>query len=126
MCTAFKESKFWVAQGIRRAFDPIIISPGYNKVPQWTPQQWVEVLQAIKEAPPPYHAVSYDQLCDRVGAAAVNSLLDYNYITYRTRSALAKDLPQSVFDDLGVENVVVANAPDQLAYILAKKFDKEV
>eukprot|EP00882_Tetradesmus_deserticola_P014239 GHRQ01015135.1.p1 GENE.GHRQ01015135.1~~GHRQ01015135.1.p1 ORF type:complete len:588 (+),score=76.20 GHRQ01015135.1:1013-2776(+) len=116
----------WVeAKGfVKRPFGVAVIPPIGGERPCWTPQQWGEVLGAIADAPEPHHAVPYTALCALVGEEAVWSLLNYGYLTLRTPSALAQDLPPAVFDN--EEAVVTASFQAALAYIKTKEWKARV
>lgn len=77
----------------------------------------------IADAPEP-HVVPYTEACDKIGEGALQSLLSYNYLTLRTRSTFARDLPPEAF--VGEKDVVTATHQAALNYIMTKAWQRWV
>ncbi len=72
----------------------------------WTKEDYKTVLREIALAKDHKHAVSLKKLQKMVGKKAVLSLMEWNFLNVRPKSSWAKDIPESVFTELGDEKLV--------------------
>ena len=96
------------------------LTSGSSRSPAaWTGEDYKTVLREIALAKEEHkHAVSFYKLLDAVGQDALLSLVEWNLVAVRPSSSWAKDVPETVFSDLGAERVVTMPSPVALYFVL--------
>jgi hypothetical protein len=92
----------------------------------WTEEDYKIVLREIAVAKEQKHAVSLKKLRKKVGKKAVQSMVEWNLVSVRTKSTWAKDLPETVFTDLKDTKLVTMPSPAHLYFVLKMYEDGEL
>jgi hypothetical protein len=92
----------------------------------WTKEDYKTVLREIALAKEQKHAVSFKKLRDAVGEDALASMVEWNLVSVRTKSAWAKDLPETLFADLNDTKLVTMPSPAELYFVLKMYKDSKL
>jgi hypothetical protein len=97
---------------VERGFKPEVYIVKGGEAPLWTDVQWRMVLERITTAP--HHAVLASEIeielgrgSEKKGSEILLSMVKYNLLALRPPSDLARDLPQEVYENDGVNETVV-------------------
>ena len=93
-------------------------SGGSRSRAAWTKDNYKTVLRAIALAKEHKHAVSFDKLQGALGEDALLSLIEWNLLGLRRKSLWAKDLPETLFDELEDTKLVTMPSPAELYFVL--------
>ena len=115
-------------EAIQRGFRPSVI-PKHEVAPLWTKEQWKLVLECISAAP--HHAVLRSKVVTELnkqrswwpwqkkvsGETVLLSMEQYNLLTVRPPSFLARDIPEEAYKSMygGKEEVVTMRLPGHAA-----------
>ena len=114
----------WVSRdlegAVKRGLSPgAYPTSGSSRSPAaWTKENYKTILRDIVLAKEHKHAVSFDKLENALGDPVVRSIVEWNLVAVRRKSEWAKDLPETLFDELDDTKLVTMPSPAELYFVL--------